>query len=190
MATVLHYKRIPQTLDFASCTWDQANRLALYEMCRMNGLDPNANGSLGAFLQTLFSELIGALWDPPVTITLEVWAESVDDSWNILKAADNTGGNSQPFCGRRVTIHPEVSAEWAGDYELMGATYTPFGDAEQVATGEGSGPSLDNTGSTSGGGGKLTLTLRTYDERWLGIDTSQQPSYLNLPLPIIGDLDG
>ena len=186
-APPVRYKKVPLTPDFATTTFDQANRLALYEICRLCGFDVFADtlgnmAALAAFLVTQFPELAGTKWKPPVTLTLEVWSEAVDASWNILKSPDPTGANSKAFCGRRITISPLVSQEWAGDYEIMEATYTPFqSDASASPQGAGIAQAPDQNA------GIITLVLRTYDDRWLSMDTSMTPSYLNMPTGISGD---
>ncbi|MGB8887107.1 MAG: hypothetical protein WCC87_10320 [Candidatus Korobacteraceae bacterium] len=176
--SVQRSKRVPLTLDFASTTWDQQNRLTMYELYRSCGLDP-AN----AFLQSLFGWLAGSPWDPPVTITVTVWSEAVDDSWNVLKSV---------MRGQRITIDPSVSVEWAGDYEVMETTYNPFqGDASQFST-EGGGDPSTVIGSSvlatpaDQNAGTIVLVLRTYNEN-VFFDTSQTPSYVDLPGPILGD---
>jgi hypothetical protein len=183
----IRYKKVALAADFATTTFDQANRIALYEICRLCGFDVFSDGmgnmaALAAFLVAQFPELAGTRWKPPVTLTLEVWSEAVDASWNILKSPDPTGENSKAFCGRRITIDSTVSQEWAGDYEIMEATYTPFqSDASASAQSAGIAQSPDRNA------GFITLVLRTYDERWLSIDTSMTPSYVNMPTDIAGD---
>jgi hypothetical protein len=171
-APPLRYKKIPLTHDFASTTYDQANRLAMYELYRSCGLDPT-----NPFLQSLFDGLADSLWKPPVTLTITVFSEAVDDDWNILKQVQR---------GQRITLDASVSEEWAGDYEFMSATYNPFQPSGSF--GGGGDPSMP-TGSTAiapgvdRASGTITLVLRTYDER-VFFDVSQTPSYANVPLPI------
>jgi hypothetical protein len=187
VAPPVRYKRVPLNLDLATTTFDQANRLALYEVCRLCGFDVYIDtlgnmSALAAFLLSQFPELAGTNWKPPVTLTLDVWAEAVDPGWNILKSPDPTGANTQPFCGRHITIDPTVSVEWAGEYEIMEAQYTPFQSDASAATQNAAiaQPADQHAGI-------ISLTLRSYDQRWLSMDTSMTPSYLNLPLPIRED---
>lgn len=184
-APPLRYKRLPLTLDFASCTYDQQNRLLMYELYRSIGLDPQ-----NAFLLTLYVWL--TKWIVPVTVTVTAWQEAVDPSnWAILK---------QVRRGQVVTIDPSVSEEWAaygypsyeGQYEVMQSTYNPFqGDASQFANQAGGDPStvvgsatLASPANTSSG--TLVLVLRTYNP-YVFFDVSQTPSYLDVPGPVIGD---
>lgn len=181
----LRYKKLPLSLDFANCTWDQQNRLLMYELYRSCGLDP-AN----AYLQSLYDWLDD--WIVPVTITVTVWSEAVDPTaWTVLK---------QVMQGQVVTLDPSVSEEWAaygypgyeGQYEVMQKTYNPFqGDASQFANQAGGDPStvvgsatLASPANTSSG--TIVLQLRTYNP-FCFFDVSQTPSYANVPGPIIGD---
>jgi uncharacterized membrane protein len=181
----LRYKLIPMMLDFANTTWDQANRLAMYELYRSLALDPS-----DPFLQSLFEGLGSQLWDPPKTLTIQVFADAVDDSWNILKRPLDGSGNVTPLQGKRITIDPSVDEEWAGDWEVVRASYKAF-QPSNAASGGGD-PSMPSgvagiARPNDQSGGTITLTLRSYDERWLSLDTSQTPSYLNLELPIHDD---
>jgi hypothetical protein len=181
----LRYKLVPLSLDFANTTWDQANRLAMYELYRSDGLDP-----LDPFLVSLFEGLDSQLWDPPKTLTIQVFADAVDDSWNILKRPLDGSGNVTPLQGKRITIDPSVDEEWAGDWEVVRASYNAF-QPSNAASGGGD-PSMPSgvagiARPNDQSGGTITLTLRSYDERWLSLDTSQTASYANLPLPIHDD---
>jgi hypothetical protein len=178
------YNRVPLTLDFASMTYDQANRLAMYELYRACGLDP-AN----PFLQSIIEGLSDEMWTPPSTITITVFADAVDADWNILKKII-ASGDAQPLCGKRITIDPSVDEEWAGDYEVMKATYNPLQPAS-FSSG-GINPSMPSGTATiapsaDASGGTITLVLRTYNEEVLSFDTSQTPSYANVPGPIFDD---
>lgn len=168
---IVRRKLLPLSLDFATCTYDQQNRLLQYEIYKALGSD----GSL---------VVPNTPWDPPVTITLQVWSESVDDDWNILKTPDEGEG----FCGRIITIDSSASADWAGDYEIMSATYTPF---EGDTSGEYAGDTLvQSSGATAAGAnsnsGLITLVLRTYNGPVLeACDVSTTPTYDDVP----GSLD-
>ncbi len=168
---IVRLKKLPLALDFATCTYDQQNRLLKYEIYKALGAD----GSL---------VVPNVPWNPPVTITLRVWSESVDAAWNILK----TPGSGVGFCGRRITIDPSANADWAGDYELMEATYTPFqGDT----SGQYGGDTLVQSSAqmaaaANANSGLLELVLRTYNEAVLeGCDVSDPPTYVDVP----GSLD-
>jgi hypothetical protein len=109
MTATLHTKRLPVSIDFATTTWDQQNRLLQYEVYRELGLDQ-------------------APWTPPVQITLRARCEALDATWNALKSVQ---------CGQRMTIDWTVSFEWAGDYEVMERRLFPM--AADASGGAGMG---------------------------------------------------
>jgi hypothetical protein len=161
-------KRLPLTVDLASCTYDQQNRLLQYEIYRALGPDPDKNG------------ITSDPWKLPYTIVLRAWGEAVDDLWNILK-----GEAGQPICGRRITLDASVSPEWAGDYEIMEMqTFAFQGDASAMSTGGSVGGSTRASATTvqppSGDSGSLQLTLRTYSEDCM-VEVSDEPTYATVP---------
>ncbi len=170
-APPLRYKRLPLTLQLGSCTFDQANRIVMYELYRACGLDPS-----NPFLTALYDWLVA--WTPPQTLVLTVWSEAVDASWNILK---------EVMPGQVITIDASVSPEWAGDYEVMEKVITPFqSDASQLySSGSGAG-GLTGSGELmpgpQQGAGTVSLILRTYNPN-VFFDTSMVPSWEDVPGP-------
>jgi hypothetical protein len=173
-APPLRYKRLPLSLQLGSCTFDQANRIMMYELYRSCGLDPTA-----PFLLALFGWL--TQWTPPQTLVLTVWSEAVDEEWNILM---------QVMPGQVITIDASVSPEWAGDYEVMEKVITPFqGEASQLYSGGGVGAGTDSpqgsveiANTPSQNSGTIALTLRTYNPN-VFFDTSMIPSWSDVPGP-------
>jgi hypothetical protein len=161
-------KRLPLTVDLASCTYDQQNRLLQYEIYRALGPDPDKVG------------ITSDPWKLPYTIVLRAWGEAVDDVWNILK-----GEAGQPICGRRITIDASVSPEWAGDYEIIEMqTFAFQGDASLMSATAGTGSTLRDSATTvqppSADSGTLALTLRTYSEDCM-VEVSDEPTYATVP---------
>lgn len=157
-------KRIPLTVDFASCTYDQQNRLLQYEIYRALGPDPDKVG------------ITSDPWKLPYTIVLRAWGESVDELWNILK-----GEAGQPVCGRRISLDASVSPEWAGDYEIMEVQIFAFqGDASALSTSGAMRSSATTVQPPSPDSGTLQLTLRTYSEECM-VDVSDAPTYATVP---------
>ena len=153
-------KRLPLTVDLASCTYDQQNRLLQYEIYRALGPDPDKVG------------ITSDAWKLPYTIVLSAWGEAVDDVWNILK-----GEAGQPICGRRITIDPSVSPEWAGDYEIMEMqTFAFQGDSSSISGGGTPRSSATAVQPPSGDSGTLKLTLRSYNED-VFVEVSDDPTY-------------
>ena len=176
------YKRLPLKMDFASCSFDQADRLLMYELYRACGLDP-----LNPFLVALLPFLSGALWQPPVTLTLTVWSESVDSAWNILKNAMALGDTApKTICGRVLTIDSVNYPEWNGEWEIVKVAYTPFGGQAAQTYGSQSGGEVTGSGelisAPAQGSGMLVLTLRTYNPN-VFFDTSMTPSWADVPGP-------
>ena len=135
-APPLRYKRLPLKLDFASCSFDQADRLLMYELYRACGLDPS-----NPFLATLLEWETPPPWQPPITLNLTVWGEAVDEMWNILKSGMASSDSApQPICGKVITIDSVNYPEWCGEWEIVQCEYTPF-----------SGQAAQNYGSESGG---------------------------------------
>jgi len=173
VAAPLRYKRLPLSLTLGSMTFDQCNRLAMYELYRSCGLDPTA-----PFLIALFEWL--TQWTPPQALILTVWSEAVDEEWNVLM---------QVMPGQVITIDASVSPEWAGDYEVMEKVITPFqAEASQLYSGgQGSdGDSPQGSGeianSADQNAGTIALTLRTYNPN-VFFDTSMIPSWSDVPGP-------
>jgi hypothetical protein len=157
-------KRIPLTVDLASCSYDQQNRLLQYEIYRALGPDPDKDG------------ITSDSWKLPYTIGLRAWGEAVDDLWNILK-----GESGKPPCGRCITIDPSVSPEWAGDYEIVELRPAAFqGDASTMSGGGTTRSSATTVQPPSGDSGFLELTLRTYNED-VFIEVSDAPTYATVP---------
>jgi hypothetical protein len=152
-------KKLSIELDFANCTFDQVNRLLKYEVYRDLGLDQDP-------------------WQPPVQITLRAWAESVDGSGNLLKAAQ---------CGDVITLDPSASWEFAGEYEIIERWVYPFqGDATQIVSSlqqQGVPTGKAGLGNTSDmNAGYIQLLLRTFNPD-VFFDSSDQAaqSYTTLP---------
>ena len=181
-ANPLRYKRLPLKLDFASCSFDQADRLLMYELYRACGLDPS-----NPFLATLLGWDTPPPWQPPITLSLTVWGEAVDEMWNILKSgmasSDTVPG---PICGKVITIDSVNYPEWCGDWEIVQCEYAPF--SGQAAQNYGSQSGGEVTGSSeligapAEGSGMLSLTLRTYNPS-VFFDASMTPSWIDVPGP-------
>jgi hypothetical protein len=96
-------KRIKVTYDFASTTYDKANRLLRYEVYRDLGLDVTP-------------------CKPPFGITLSLFSESTD--------AGGDGGALRALKaqlqGDVITLDESVLFEWAGDYEVMERFISPI----------------------------------------------------------------
>jgi hypothetical protein len=165
-------KLLPLTVDCASCTFDQARRIQLYEQYRALGLDTTS-----PFVIAQYPELAGAPWKYPSTIVLRCWSEAVDGLWNILK---------QQKPGAVITIDASLSPEWAGDYEVMEIKAFPFqGDSSQLSTGASTNIGTGRSSASlvqpaSADSGTLELTLRAYDER-VFFDVSDTPTYGTVP---------
>jgi hypothetical protein len=178
----LRYKRLPLKLDFSSCSFDQADRLLMYELYRACGLDP-----LNPFLVALLPFLSGAIWQPPVTLRLTVWGESVDSAWNILKSGMSLSDTAPgPICGRVLTIDTVNYPEWNGDWEIVECEYVPFGGQASQTYGSQSGGEVTGNAeiisAPTQGAGMLTLTLRTYNPN-VFFDSSMTPSWVDVPGP-------
>jgi hypothetical protein len=91
--------KVKQSLDFATTTWDQAARIAMYERDRLLGLDTtNAAGQLGSPYVT----------PPAVKLRTSMFAR---DAFGNLACAIE--------CGDRVTLDDTVNFQYAGDYEVL-----------------------------------------------------------------------
>jgi hypothetical protein len=92
-------EKTKQSLDFATCTWDQASRLTTYERDRLLGLDTTgANGQLASPYQT----------PPRVALRTSMFAR---DAYGNLACAVRPGD--------RVTIDTTANYPYAGDYEVL-----------------------------------------------------------------------
>ena len=158
-------KRVKVDYEFGNCTWDQQNRLLKYEIYRDLGLD-----------QTPYL--------PPVGITLEAWAESVDANGNSLKAQ---------LQGDVITLDPSVFYEFAGEYELMERYIYPFqGELQDISAGGSIGQFTTSgalVSATDEDSGAIKLVLRSYNPN-VFFDVSDTPdaSFATVPgeLPYAG----
>ncbi len=136
-----NFKKLSVELDFANCTFDQADRLLKYEMYRDLGLDQSP-------------------WQPPVQITLRAWADSVDANGQLLKSQKN---------GDRLTLDQSASWEFGDDYEIIERWLYPFqgaasqlqGSIQQQGLPSGSGALAMPADQDAG---YIQLLLRSYRE--------------------------
>ena len=158
-------KRVKVDYDFGNGTWDQQNRLLKYEIYRDLGLDQSP-------------------YLPPVGITMEAWAESVDVNGNSLKAQ---------LQGDVITLDPSVFYEFAGEYELIERYIYPFqGELQDISAGGSIGRFTTSgalVSTTDEDSGAIKLVLRTYNPN-VFFDVSDTPdaSFATVPgeLPYAG----
>lgn len=149
---VVHMKRLPASVDYASCSFNQQNRLLKYEVWREMGVD-NYDAELP--------------WSFPVQATMRVRQDSVDaDTWALLKAI---------HCGQRVTLDSSISFEWAGEYEVVERRLFP-----QVGDGGAAAGSATLFHAASQDAGQIELLLRTYSEAPM-TDQSDTPTFATVP---------
>jgi hypothetical protein len=175
-------KRIMVNYNFASMTYDQANRLLKYEVYRDLGID-----YLNPILLTqLFGNtaLLGSPYLPPFGITIGLFAESVDVNSQALKAQ---------LQGSILTLDSSVFYEFAGQYEIMERTFNPIQQEIEDSTSGGFVQAVTRSGALSSGSdsnsGVLTLVLRSYNPN-VFFDVSDAPnsSFATVPgtLPYAG----
>lgn len=175
-------KRIKVTYDFGNMTYDQANRLLKYEIYRDLGID-YLNPTL---LQQLFGStaLLNSPYQPPLTLTLSLWSESVDAAGNAAKAQ---------LQGSRITLDSTVFCEFAGDYEIIDRWPSPMQQEVEDSTDGNFVQAVSRTGGMAAGtdsnSGILKLSLRTYNPN-VFFDVSDAPnaSFATVPgyLPYAG----
>lgn len=142
---------------------------------------------MNPFLVALLPFLSGATWQPPTTLKLTVWGESVDSAWNILKSGmAPTDAKPGPICGKVLTINSVNYPEWCGEWEITECEYIPFGGQASQSYGSQSGGEVTGNAelisAPTEGAGMLTLTLRSYNPS-VFFDTSMTPSWVDVPGP-------
>lgn len=149
-------QKVRTELDFATCTYDQAARIATYERDRALGVDTaGTNGQLATPYVT----------PPAGKLRTSLFAR---DKFGNLACAIRPGD--------RVTIDPTLSATYAGDYEVRDplTVYPPT-----AAAGSGADDIVLRPAQNSG---EIEFTLGTYNEAVM-YDVSDQTAagWLNVP---------
>ena len=166
-------ERVKQTLDFATCSWDQAARLSMYERDRLLGID--TTNDAGQLVPT-------NPYITPPRLKFKTSMFAMDVFGNLACAV-------RP--GDRVTLDDTMNFEYAGEYEVL----DPLVVATPTCQAGSSGGAIalkpdDNSG-------EMTFALGPYDEDVMydesdpaqagwpdvpGSDPGNNSSFTNIPL--------